>query len=245
MLKNQLETSMSTFKTTISGCLFALLLGSSFGSNVYAQSVNMGADLVNRYVWRGTDFGQSLSIQPELSYSANGFTVGSWGSFAVSPQSAGANEHDLFASYAIETGQGTLSIGVTDYYFPNGANPDFFDYDGTTGAHELEPNVSYTGPDGAPVTVYAAVNAHLDPQNSVWLEVSYPFSVESVDFSLAFGGTPSESSYYGTDGAGILKMSLAASKRIPITDVFSLPVNVSYYMNPYAGQTFFLFGVHL
>ena len=32
--------------------------------------IGIGADLVNRYVWRGADFGDGASIQPYISYAS-------------------------------------------------------------------------------------------------------------------------------------------------------------------------------
>lgn len=237
--------------------LFAAILLSG-SSVVQAQSVSVGADVVNRYVWRGADFGNAAAIQPDLSFSQGGFTIGSWGSYSLSPGASGSNEHDLYASYSFETnGSGTFSIGVTDYYFPSGDNPltsateespDFFNYDSDgDGAHTIEPNLGYSGPDSFPISVYAAINAYNDPDNAVWLEASYPFSVQDVDLSVAIGGTPSDDGgfYTGDDQAGITKASLSASKSIEITDGFSLPIMASYYLNPYNEASYFVFGLSL
>lgn len=231
--------------------LIALFIGGLWSvPAVQAQSVSLGADVVSRYVWRGTDFGQAAAIQPDLSFSSGGFTIGSWGSYSLSPDAAGANEHDLYASYSVETSSGTFSVGVTDYYFPSPApTPDFFDYDGDTGSHDIEPNVSFTGPETAPISLYAAIMAYGPSDGPIWLEASYPFSVEGVDLSLAIGGTPNDDiGFYGTDAdtdAGITKLSLSVSKSITVTDSFSLPINVSYYLNPYSETSFFIFGVSI
>ena len=211
----------------------------------HAQSVDLGADLMSRYVWRGADFGESMSIQPSLSLSAGGFTIGSWGAYAINPQSAGANEHDLWVSYAVETSGGTIEAGVTDYYFPN-AGVGFFNFENDgAGGHQIEPYLSYTGPDPFPISLYGGVFVYNEPGRSVYLEASYPFQVESVDLAVAVGGTPAESAFYGTRQAGLINMSLTAAERIPITDAFSLPVQISYVLNPYAEKTFFVFGVSL
>ena len=55
------------------------------------------ADLVSRYVWRGSDFGNSPAIQPGLDISYKNFTVGAWGSASLA--SLNLQEADLFASY--------------------------------------------------------------------------------------------------------------------------------------------------
>ena len=65
-----------------------------------AQSIGFGADFYNRYVWRGYDFGDSFSVQPGLAFTAGSFELGTWGSYSISADGAGANEHDLYAPTA-------------------------------------------------------------------------------------------------------------------------------------------------
>ena len=38
---------------------------------------------MSRYIWRGTDYGHSPSIQPTLSLTAGGFEIGGWGAIAT------------------------------------------------------------------------------------------------------------------------------------------------------------------
>lgn len=224
--------------------LFALV----FASTASAQ-VQLGADLMSRYVWRGYDFGESFSIQPTLEFGRSGFAVGTWASYSIAADGAGANEHDLYASYT----SGPVTVGVTDYYFPsppdeNGV-PDgaqFFNYDGDgRGAHYIEPFVQLTGPEPFPVSFLAALVAHNDPDHSVYLEASYPFAVADTDLSFTAGLVPMESGFYGTDGAALVNVGLSASQSIPLTDRFSLPVSVSYVLNPYMERTFLVFGISL
>ena len=56
-----------------------LFVGTCLAPPAQAQSVDLGADIMSRYVWRGTDFGNTAAIQPSLSFSSGGFTVGAWG----------------------------------------------------------------------------------------------------------------------------------------------------------------------
>lgn len=237
---------MSKFTRTLFAPLFALCLSALMVVPAQGQSFDLGADVVNRYVWRGLDFGNSAAVQPGLSFSSGGFTVGAWGSFEISPTSGSAvNENDLYASYTFDLGDsGAISLSVTDFYFSNPGN-DFFDY-GDPGAHVIEPGISYSGP----VSLSASINAYgRDGENEIWLEASVPFSVEDVDLSLALGGSPNDGAgYYGTDAdtdAGITKLSLSASKSLEITDSFSLPISASYYVNPYLARSYFIFGISL
>lgn len=204
-----------------------------------AQTFNLGADIVSRYIWRGADYGESASVQPALSVSSGGFEVGTWASYAMNPEGAFANEHDLWLSYTA----GPITFGVTDYYFPN-AGFDFFDFDGDgEGAHLIEPFMSGSGPASFPFTFFAGYFAHNDPDKSVYLNVGYPFAIDGVDLSFGIGASATESALYGTDGFGIIELNLAASKSIPVTDGFSLPINVAYVLNPYAERSFLVVGL--
>jgi hypothetical protein len=284
---------MSKLTRSLFVSLFALCIGSLMmmpAPPAKAQSVSVGADVVNRYIWRGQVLSTGASVQPSLSFSQSGFTIGSWGSFSTAGPSAGAggDELDLYASYSFDLGaNGSFSVGVTDYFFPdqsNGppANSGFFDYDTdeldrSVSGHVIEPNVSYTGPESLPISLYGAINAWGTAGNEVWLEASYPFSVSGVDLSVAVGGALNDTDesedvngdgtigeltgpdgevvldeeagdFYGTDNdtaAGIMKLSISASKEIKITDDFSLPVFGSYYLNPYHEIPYFVFGISL
>jgi hypothetical protein len=107
-------------------------------TSLFAQEQEDGStwgvscDIYNRYVWRGTDFGTSPSIQPGLTYTTGSLTLGAWSAWQFSGQ---GSENDLYASYSI----GDYSITITDYYFP-GASPsgNFNETASDTGAHNIE-----------------------------------------------------------------------------------------------------------
>jgi uncharacterized protein (TIGR02001 family) len=237
---------MDTYTRTFLVPLIALCFTGLFATSAaQAQSVDLGATLTSRYVWRGVDFGNAAAVQPSLSFSQGGFTIGAWGSFEMSPVGAGVNENDLYASYSFETSAGTFSVSVTDYYFSTDAN-DYFDYDNDTGGHVIEPGISYSGP----VSLSASINAYgRGDFNEIWLEAAVPFRVTDVDLSVAVGGSPNdEGTYYSTDAdtdAGITKLSVSASKALEITDSFSLPISATYYVNPYLARSDFIFGISL
>src|SRR5690625_7567021 len=95
--------------------ILVFLVAALCATDAEAQRFNVGADIVSRYVWRGTDFGGSVSIQPTLSFSAGGVEAGTWGSYAASPQSAAFNEHDLRVGYVLAAARSRpFSIGVSD-----------------------------------------------------------------------------------------------------------------------------------
>ena len=222
---------------TILSLAFAL----SWSLPASAQEFSFGADIVSRYVFRGIDFGESVSIQPSLAYSSGGLEIGTWASYATNPGSADVNEHDLWIGYSA----GAFSVGITDYYFPNGGVA-FSDFSGDgEGAHWIEPYASFGGTDSFPVTLYAAYMAHNDVDNSLYLNASMPFAVGGMEMSFGIGASAGESALYLTEGFSIIDMVLGASKSIPITDNFELPVSVSYILNPTEDKSFLVFGISL
>ncbi|MFW5972729.1 MAG: hypothetical protein ACOCTG_01960 [Bacteroidota bacterium] len=228
------------------------LLGTTT-SEVLAQRLNLGADIVSRYVWRGTDYGESLSIQPSLSFASGGFEIGSWASYATTPAGASVNEHDLWVGYSLGVGRSTVSFGVTDYYFPTPPDSEsgtpavaFFNFDdGGNGAHWIEPYVSVTVSESFPLTVYGSIMAYNDPDNSAYVEASYPYQLDGADLSLTAGFVPGRSAVYGTDGFALTNLGLTASRAVGVTELLSIPVFVSYVLNPYAERSFLVFGVSL
>ncbi len=226
--------------------LLFMLAGAAFLPAVlHAQSFNLGADLMSRYIWRGADFGESASVQPTLSFSAAGFEIGSWASYSFTADGAGANEHDLWLAYTVETAaSGSFSIGVTDYYFPAPGSTDFFDFAGDgEGAHWIEPYLSYTGPASFPITLSGAAFVHNDPDNSVYLQASYPFKVDGVELGFTAGAVANQSAFYGTEGFAVVNLGLSASRSIPITDAFALPLSVAYILNPDMERSYLVFGL--
>ncbi len=204
----------------------------------YAQW-NLGLDIASRYVWRGFEFGNSPSLQPELSYTTGGLEVGIWGAFATSGDPDGT-EVDLFASYTFETSAGDFSLMVTDYTFPvhhTGllGSETWFDGD----AHFVEVGLGYEGPESFPISFFAGMFVHNDDDNSVYLELGY----EVGEFGLFVGMTPMESEAYETTGPGIINMGFGTSRTIKVTDSFDFDLTSALSLNPYAENLFFVVGI--
>ena len=144
-------------------------------------TVAMSTDLVSRYVWRGTDIGDSPGIQSGLEISRTVFKFGTfiagvWGSCPIASRS-GANEIDTYIGHHA----GSLYLTLVDYYNP--ANGDLFDLDDDTTAHDLELNVGLVDlSDLYPkLSVLAGWSieggvmvAGADPANSMFLELGIP-----------------------------------------------------------------------
>lgn len=228
---------IQNIRHTIRTCTlcFALI---GISTSAHGQ-ISFGSDVASRYIWRGIDFGQSLSFQPSLAYSKGGFEVGAWGAYA---NSGGAtNELDLYVSYSFDLkDEVALTIGFTDYYYPS-APGEFLNFE-TDGNHILEP---FIGLSTSSFSMTAYLNAVNDPDYSLYIYTEVPFTVDDNEVSLHMGVLPYASAWYGTRKAAIQDFGISVTREIQISDSFSIPVFSSYIVNPYQEVSFLLFGFSL
>lgn len=221
-------------KIKLIAVLFAFSI--SVGS-IKAQGVSLkaGADIVSSYIWRGLYLGPA-SIQPSVSLSAGDFSFGIWGSSGFQ---SNWREFDLCAGYSI----GNFSVLVTDYFFPrdlpNGESRSYFDY----AEHLLEGALCYTFGESFPLLLAWNTNFAGDDDYSSYFEACYTIPADGVTLNLILGATPHAGIY--SDGFALVNASVRASKKITITDTFSLPVFTQAVLNPDTKDVFMVFGVSL
>jgi len=202
-----------------------------------AAQVNLGVDVASRYVWRGADFGNSPSIQPDINASLGNFQIGAWAAVATQGDPEGT-EVDWYASYTFETERsGSFQLSLTDYTFPELPTGNYFSKE----AHFLEGGVGYSGPASFPVSISTGVFFTNDDDYSVYTEIGY--QVKMVN--LFFGFTPAESALYGTNKAGVINTGISAGQSLQVTELFSINLNTSIIGNPYSEDLFFVFGIGL
>ncbi len=235
-------------------------------------TLNVGADFMSRYIWRGRDFGNSPVIQPNLYFSWQGFNIGSWGSYALSAYKIELNdttvqemghygEIDMYLSYTYKW----FTLMLFDYFTVNGLNPntgaDYFDFNNQTTGHTLEALFIFEGPEKFPLDFIASVLVYGDDKNrdstgqygfgdknnfSSYFELSYLFCIEraGIEFKPFIGVTPAGGAWYGSK-AGIINAGLLVKKEISVTDRFAIPVQGSLVFNPQSRSAFLVFGFSL
>ena len=206
--------------------------------------VNVGVDLVSRYIWRGTDYGNSPSIQPALSVSSHGFELGAWAAYAFSASSSDTDEIDFWAGYqwAAESGAG-FGLIVTDYTFPN-AGLKF----GDSEAHTIEVGASVTGPETFPLTASGYVNVRNDDGNNTYFQLDYPLNAGTVELGFfvgAAGGSAENPGYYGTETFHLINVGVSAMREIEVSGSFSLPLTGWAIYNPLTETAYIVVGVSL
>ena len=234
----------------------------SLSSRIYAQkdstevekSLNISCDLMSRYVWRGTDFGASPSIQPGIEYSKSGFMIGAWGAYAVNFQ--GYQEFDLYFGYTFY--KEMFTVLITDYYFQNDlVKQNYFDYKNATTAHVFEATLIFNGTKKIPLSVMIATNIYGadskkinddgtmgENQYSTYAELTYSF--KNFDIFMGTNLTQvdkdkGESGYYG-NYIGVVNLGVTSTKNIKITNHYDLPLTVSLITNPQAEKVYLVAG---
>lgn len=196
-------------------------------------TVNAEADIVSSYIWRGLYVGPA-SVQPGISLSSGGFTLGVWGSSSFN---ASWREFDLFASYSI----GNFNFLITDYFLPHDLPAiekiSYFDFS----KHVVEATLGFSLGESVPLSFVWNTNFIGDDDYSSYFEASYSIPTSFVDIDLILGATPA-AGYY-SDGFAVVVTAFKATKEISVSDSFSIPVYTQAVLNPDSKDVFLLFGM--
>jgi hypothetical protein len=243
-------------------CFLVLTVVVSIGS-LKAQdsncksSVTLSADVMSRYVWRGSDYGASPSVQPTLYYNCDGwFELGVWGAYSFN---GGYSETDPYLKLTHKY----FSLILSDYFSYSDTQtfkPAYFDFGGKTTNHILEASLLFKGPEKFPLSILAGTyfygndrkweydtltktNIYIKNYYSTYIELTYSFKCCHSNFDFFLGLTPQAGSYGNT--FGVINTGINAYKKIKITPTFDLPLKASLIFNPQAERVFFVVGFTL
>ena len=200
-------------------------------------TVDVGADLVSAYVWRGM-YMTGVSIQPSLSLSAYGLTIEAWGSTDFL---ANFKELDFILSYEMKG----FSATIGDYWWKGEGESYFRD----AGSHHLEVMLGYTFSGKIPLSleVYTMFTGDEDKDDegrkyySTYIAARYPFTVGNIDFEAGIGVSPWKGMYYRK--AAVADITAKASKNVQITKKYALPVFAELIFAPAQDNAYLVFGV--
>ena len=217
------------------------VIGMTTASAQDTVSATLAADVVNQYIWRGQDLGNT-SLQPTLGVEWKGLSLSGWGSVGIT-NAADDKELDLTLSYTFKG----LTVGVTDYWFSKGS---YFQYkDGST-THIFEAGIGYdfgflsaswytnfAGDDGTKANGKRAYSSYF--------ELTAPFTLGGLDWEGTIGAVPWETSAYGANGFCVTNVSLKATKDFVVSDKLHLPVFAGLTANPRSEKMYLIFGLSL
>lgn len=215
---------------------------------------NFGTDLVSRYIWRGMEFGGDPAVpqfQPYAAFSYDGgkygkIELGAWGSYGFT---GNYSENDLYLKYTYGTGVLSVSAVLNDYYYPY-LGSSFFNFkDAGKGAHTLEAGLAVTGNESFPLSVLISKNVRNDlpGDHSLYIEASYPFTINQVNLNVFAGAAQGRSLWHlvDTDKFVLINFGASAAKTVKISDDYCLPLSISWIMNAHRKQTFLVFKIGL
>ena len=210
-----------------------------------AVTLEIKADVVSSYVWRGMDCA-GFSIQPEatLTWQKPGLSFGAWASVELMDSHDWANmsEFDLF----LEWSKGGFTAGLTDYNFCSGGYWSGWKFNADA-THFLEANLAY---DFGPValawnTLLTGADHRFDDGEwkrnySTYVELTAPWKLGGLEGSAAVGACLWDDTFSapGNEGLNVCNIALTATKEIG-----GVPVSASVITNPQSDKTFFVVGV--
>lgn len=225
-----------------------LILSSLFiGSlSLFAQSdtipkisTTVGIDLVSHYIWRGQDYGHKPSLQPGVSATWKDFTLGYWGAYRI----AGSGDHET--DFYIEKTIGPVTFGIWDYWsHSDSISNNYFDYNKNSTSHLFEAQVLLSGGEKLPFNLLGSYLFYgADPSKSMYFELQYLHSFGSIDTQV-FAGFQAKGEYYAPKAA-FVNLGCTASKSFKITEKWSLPLNLSFIVNPASQKAYLVVGLTL
>ena len=248
---------MRKFLTVLCAALF-------FSTGAFAQeedeeeeeggfSINAGTDLSSAYLWRGNLLLKGANFQPYLDLNAGNFTLEFWN---CTDFHGDLKEFDISAMFTA----GQFTFTLTDYFTQDSTrhtlgtdyNPRYGDYHAATTGHAFEFSVDWESSFGLDASMnflfYGADKKwwldESDPDYNknaygTYFELGYTADIKGVDFRPCVGMVFNASTWYGDgtgthDGFNVVNIGIQATKKIKITDKFSLPVYAIFGYNPQA-----------
>ena len=227
--------------------LMAMMIATGYSATAQDKvETTVAADFVSSYIWRGLDCG-SVAVQPTLGIGYKGLSLSAWGSYGLTDPDD-VKEFDLTLAYTT----GGFNIGVTDYWFSVGLDPDarYFKYDAHGTNHIFEANIGYAfGVASLQWFTNFAGNDGLNKDGkraySSYVEANVPFKLATVDWTATAGAVPYATDFYGTTGFAVTNLALKATKDIKVTDSFSIPIFGQVIANPRTEKAYLVLGFTL
>jgi len=211
--------------------------------------VELNAELVSQYIWRGQLFDYHPQIQPQIQLTTGNFIFGIWGSQSLQTSDA---EIDFYASYTYRS----ITLSIYDYFYFDESNlgeSRFFNYrnyDSIESNHTLDACLLFDKIGGTNFSLTASCfflgydhNSNRVRQFSNYLNLDYSFTYQEMDLILSAGGTLSNGFY--AENADITALSLKAIRTIPINKNTGVELSGTFTFNPNQETLFFTFGIKI
>lgn len=206
-------------------------------------NVSWAAQLSTQYIWRGLEFGKGPTIFPQLNLSMGNFRTTLYGAYTLD---GNHREVDICLAYTLPN----LTIGLNDYYFvsPAGKYDYYFDYENK---HYIELYATYRLPQ-APLYltlsnyIYGADKHDGRQAYSSYAELGYSLPLDKQS-SLSFHiGSSLNRGFYTSYNRNFAISTIGLEySRVLHLGTFSLPLSLSYSINPHKEKSYITLGITL
>ncbi|HCY42651.1 MAG TPA: hypothetical protein DHV48_15070 [Prolixibacteraceae bacterium] len=210
--------------------------------NASGQKLEAEAEIsvLNRHVWRGSQLGNALAIEPSATVTSGRFSFNVWA--AVTTNNS-YSEIDLIPSYSFNH----FTFTVFDYYNPvPDENNQYLNFQEGKNRHSIELSFDNYSVEKQRIKwmigtfVLGDKNEETgNPFYSSYLELKYPFTVFTIDAESFAGLTPFRGYY--ADKFALINTGISFSKEIDLKLPFTFPLSLSFISNPYSRQSFIIF----
>jgi len=99
-----------------------------------------------------------------------------------------------------------------------------------------------------PPTVSGYVNMYNDAGSNTYSQFDYPVTVNETDLNFfcgATGGDTDNPGYYGSDNFAVINTGISATRAVHVSDKLSVPLTVSFIVNPKVEISYLIVGMSL
>lgn len=203
----------------------------------------LALSLKSSYISRGSYCG-GVGIYPELGVSYRGLSLSAWA--FVGFDNKDTKELNLMLDYRT----GRFSAGLTDFWYlpyEKSEQIGFFHFNPRHTQHQIEGHIGYDlGFVRARWRTMFAGFDHLDSGRraySTYVTLRAPFRLGGLEWEGTLGLTPWKGCY--SDHFDVVHLTLQATKKIQITQTFSLPVFAALTLNTNKQRVYFVAGFRL
>lgn len=216
----------------------------SFTFLSYSQVTISSAEIFiqSRHVWRGSQMGNDIAIEPSITFACNRFSFNVWA--AITPDNS-YSEIDLIPSYTFNP----FKLSLLNYYNPvPGDLNRYLNFKEGKSRHSLELTLDNYSVEKKKlkwmIGTFLAGDRNLVTGKSLYstyLEFKYPFTIWVIDVNPFVGITPFHGYY--ADKFAVIHTGISFGKELDLKLPFKIPLSLSYIANPHNQKNFIILSV--
>lgn len=209
--------------------VFVLSFGyciSSYGGETPERSFgfNAGADIVNKFVWRGFSYSKNPVFQPSVTFGYKGASINVWSNMDFGDENGKKgtfNEFDYTLDYTCDINSFSLSSGVLHYSYPDNYGVP------TT---EIYIGAAADAPGNPEIFVYRDVRDVNGTYIAIGGGTTLPVAVFEIEFTAFLGLADKNHNnfYYNSDKSSLTDFFIGAGIPLIIAGKLSVTPNISF-----------------